>query len=780
MKKLLCMLLMISICFSTAIGAFATEKNMLGDINLDDTISVIDATELQCHLAQLKQLSDHALAVADVSGDQDINIIDATFIQQYIAKIINEFPAQRTKVYGVQAEATSTSTIRVSWGPINGAQKYWIYVNDVVRMSTTDNSITFNCGDRNDYEIKVTAMLADGTILNPDNADTVFVSMDAIRNNKVQGVKASHVTHDSITLSWNSNPEYSKYWIYVNDVIYSSTTETSYTIANLSSETTYKIYVVALRNDNVILTKDHADILTITTKPDKIESELEILAKKIENLQTDSTLTLSVFADMHYDENSNIASLKNQRIEEMGQLQSLVNVDYVTNLGDLVVGDVDKKTTVTSLNTLINLTETASNSPVLNVRGNHDDNGWYSYGGYGGTYKQDEIINDVEWYNLAMNNLPQDFVTDKNNPYGGYGYIDHEKSKIRIFMLNSCDIPYILNEDGSYRYSSYTGHAFSNEQLNFVADALHFDDKDNPDEWAALFLTHVPLDTSNADGERFGGKSALIRGHDYLLSIISAYRKGTSFKASGSVYIPSYPNDKAEDFMVDVDVDYSQKGCGEVIAFLNGHTHRDNYTNKAGIENSLSYGYTFIGTSGGEGFANLVINREQKTISVIKHGTVYPEKTEGTIVTAPDTGSIESGEWSVKYDQFLPDKTNLSNGLSQTNELYYSFDSAITTGIDKQTMEVLGSSKVTTPIKLTKAIAVKPMTTYILPDDFKGTCLTFAKDGTKRVYLNITENNDKNTITTAQHTVYVAFALDTNRYKDYINFSIFEECSSTK
>ena len=516
----------------------------------------------------------------------------------------------------------------------------------------------------------------------------------------------------------------------------------------------------------------------VDVMPDRDVKNLEAIAEQIDEISNDKTLTFSVFADMHYDKDDPISKFKNKNIQNISTLSALTDIDFVANLGDMVIGNVDKATTLESLDTLLKITDDAVFCPLLNVRGNHDDNGWYSQGGFGGSYKEDEIINDKEWCDLALSAADENFVIDKNNPNGGYGYIDHEDSKIRIFVLNSCDIPYILESDGTYRYSSYTGHAFSDAQLDFVAHSLMFADKDCPSEWAALFLTHVPVDSSNIDGERFGGLSALIRGHDYMLSIISAYRKGTAFKKSGSTYNVSYKNDRKEDFMVSVDVDYSEKGYGEVIGFFSGHTHSDNFTNQAGTQNSLSYGYTFIGTSGAEGFNTFVVDREKKTISAFKSGVINPEKTVGNIVTQPHTGTIESGKWSVVYDQFLLNGESIFAGYSEIYSAYNSFDAELTTKIDKVTLEVDGASQVKSARKLTKAVAVKPLTTYVVPSGFSGECLTFNTAGAKRSYIGVTDHGTYKTFTTSDRTGYVVFSVDTGLYKDYQNFYVkeFEYC----
>ncbi len=504
----------------------------------------------------------------------------------------------------------------------------------------------------------------------------------------------------------------------------------------------------------------------------ELNEKLQAVADKTKALQDDNTLTLTLMSDSHYIEGDAYNESKMQTIKDMGLLQKHVKVDFFSNLGDFVYGNDTKENTLSELSKLLTAQEENSTAPVLNVRGNHDDNGWYSFGGYGGSYKVDEMINDEEWVDIAMSNLPSNFVFDKNNPNGGYGYIDHESSKIRVFVLNSCDLPYEVQEDGTYRYNSYQGHCFSDSQLDFVGNSLMFSDKENPNEWGAIFLTHVPLDTSNLDGERFGGKSALIRGHEYLLGIISAYRKGTAFKASGSTYNPSNKIDKAEDFMVDVDVDYSKKGNGEVIAFFSGHTHTDNYCDEVGMVNSLSYGYTFIGVVGSNSFSNIVIDRDDKSISVVKYGDVYPEKTAGNLISAPDKGSINDGEYTVYYDQFLPTGEKLSPGISEVHPIYHNFDS--TSGADLTTMEILGSEKITIPRQMSKIVPVKPFTTYVLPYDFSGECLSFNSWGKRSTYMKIVDDGKQKTFTTGIRVYFVGFSMNTDKYKDYENVHITE------
>ncbi|MCI2112445.1 MAG: CotH kinase family protein [Ruminococcus sp.] len=60
-------------------------ENKLGDVNLDGSVNVADATEIQKHLASLVVLTDKQIALADIDGDGYVSILDATKIQRISA-----------------------------------------------------------------------------------------------------------------------------------------------------------------------------------------------------------------------------------------------------------------------------------------------------------------------------------------------------------------------------------------------------------------------------------------------------------------------------------------------------------------------------------------------------------------------------------------------------------------------------------------------------------------------------------------------------------------------
>lgn len=65
------------------------ETHKSGDLDLDGSITIKDATLLQKHLANLITLNSEQLALADANKDSNINISDCTQIQKFLASLIN-------------------------------------------------------------------------------------------------------------------------------------------------------------------------------------------------------------------------------------------------------------------------------------------------------------------------------------------------------------------------------------------------------------------------------------------------------------------------------------------------------------------------------------------------------------------------------------------------------------------------------------------------------------------------------------------------------------------
>ena len=83
---IMCVILMFTMLSTSA-------QIIYGDVDADSNVSVMDATEIQRHIAKAITLSDDATKCADVDGDSSVSVMDATTIQRYVAKVIDKFPA---------------------------------------------------------------------------------------------------------------------------------------------------------------------------------------------------------------------------------------------------------------------------------------------------------------------------------------------------------------------------------------------------------------------------------------------------------------------------------------------------------------------------------------------------------------------------------------------------------------------------------------------------------------------------------------------------------------
>lgn len=66
-----------------------TKKILIGDVDLNGNISIIDASTVQKYLANKVSLSSDALIAADCDDDGNVNIKDASVLQKYLAEYAN-------------------------------------------------------------------------------------------------------------------------------------------------------------------------------------------------------------------------------------------------------------------------------------------------------------------------------------------------------------------------------------------------------------------------------------------------------------------------------------------------------------------------------------------------------------------------------------------------------------------------------------------------------------------------------------------------------------------
>lgn len=160
----------LSLAFATSIipicsaSAAETQKIILGDVNGDGTISVLDSTEVQNLIADKTSTTDTQKLTSDVNEDGTISIMDATDIQKYIADKIKgnnigkTWSDAVTKTVTHPAETAKTTKLRYVYLVVNVCNACDTPFIDTTTGKTsqekkeTHNTITGHGGYRTQYD----------------------------------------------------------------------------------------------------------------------------------------------------------------------------------------------------------------------------------------------------------------------------------------------------------------------------------------------------------------------------------------------------------------------------------------------------------------------------------------------------------------------------------------------------------------------------------------------------------------------------------------------------
>ena len=90
-KMIVSIVLGVVIMISSVTSFSAALPFLIGDVDFDGEISIVDATFIQRYLVSLYHFTKHQVFAGDVDGDGDTTIIDATNIQRELAGLPNNF-----------------------------------------------------------------------------------------------------------------------------------------------------------------------------------------------------------------------------------------------------------------------------------------------------------------------------------------------------------------------------------------------------------------------------------------------------------------------------------------------------------------------------------------------------------------------------------------------------------------------------------------------------------------------------------------------------------------
>lgn len=281
-----------------------------------------------------------------------------------------------------------------------------------------------------------------------------------------------------------------------------------------------------------------------------VQTEAERVSKKVHEVQTGETLTFLACSDLHYavavgsNDGVTVENSKNALRDMTDGIKAIAektHIDFYTCFGDVIyqwqghAADFDNGVTemfsVTKL-----LSEAFKNNPQIRMVGNHDPNC--------------ENSQDKEFGAYMMNSFAGIFsemlTKDEAFPYGGYGYHDFERQKVRFIVLNTSF--YTPDTDLSQGATVYNIGAY---QAYWLCTALDLSDKADADEWQIVIGSHVAMDdASHANICKF-------------TSVLNAYLNGGTWTFSSP----------------QLSYNFSGKNAAKLALYLNGHTHAYRFKN---------------------------------------------------------------------------------------------------------------------------------------------------------------------------------------------------------
>jgi hypothetical protein len=128
-------LFLLAIVVLLVMFAPAVSAQMLGDVNNDGAVNVLDVILVQRYILGIQTLTTAQRTAADVDGDGQVTIIDANLIMQYTQGYINSFPTQYLHAPSLIAPMNSAviegSAITFQWGAVSGATRYQLEITRV-------------------------------------------------------------------------------------------------------------------------------------------------------------------------------------------------------------------------------------------------------------------------------------------------------------------------------------------------------------------------------------------------------------------------------------------------------------------------------------------------------------------------------------------------------------------------------------------------------------------------------------------------------------------------
>lgn len=269
MKRILsiviAMVMIVSLC-TVSVGAATPTAGMVGDLDKDFDVSILDATYIQMVLAKLYEIDAKTEYLADVDQDGTLSIVDATYIQRFLADLVQDNYIGRRFNYDMLENdfySDYESGMAIKGLPVtfianvdsgSPVLSYELYVDDVCVAVSDTNSITYTFEEAGEYDVvmHINALYATGyiekhkyTVVEPYESDvpmfkTLYLTGKIQWGTITYGVDGMAVYADAI----GGQAPYQYKFVFERPVDVSNSAETVVTTQDYSEDNVYELDVL--------------------------------------------------------------------------------------------------------------------------------------------------------------------------------------------------------------------------------------------------------------------------------------------------------------------------------------------------------------------------------------------------------------------------------------------------------------------------------------------------------------------------------------------------------
>ncbi|UQS82008.1 metallophosphoesterase [Bombilactobacillus folatiphilus] len=262
------------------------------------------------------------------------------------------------------------------------------------------------------------------------------------------------------------------------------------------------------------------------------------------------SLTLGMITDTHvkFKNSSSYYGFNGwQHVNEFLELPHFLPIDLLVHLGDVIDGSDDPYVDRQLLRQVANQFA-QQKTPSLIAKGNHDDHDKYDEHTrtHRATFAADTFEQAVwlpEHSNASLH---------ENLAHCGLSYFD--QANFRVIMLNTSDLPYIIDKKGQKQYDGKLVLGLRQQQVQILTQLLQASVNKQ-----VLILSHANLLKANGQAAVHNGKAV----HDLL----KAFNQGLVGQLVHQDIDPQ--------FSLNVEFDFRENQTGRVWACLAGHRHTE-------------------------------------------------------------------------------------------------------------------------------------------------------------------------------------------------------------